>query len=837
VNRDIKIACGLICLISVLSGEKLNIDTAIKQLSNAEYHEREDASHFLLSNATLDEMKALQNHDDPEVRYRINKVIQSMQSGITVDTPAEIVALVHEFQEAEPSRKADILIDLEKKKAYLQIFALSQRLGDDLVYKTIQKKIEGLVTTAVRHYLDQDDTEQALKILDFTEPNVENCRLWAFIVNKEGLGGEKLAKLLEKPNQTDKSKARVLALYRSGNKLEEAKAWAKTIEHESYLAGHALIDGDLEQFITWGKKQFETVLPDPDYLSSVMLRAKGNIQTLDDYETLYTDNAKIGETERLHSILQLAASGSLKAGFKLMTKAEQKNQFSYLNGRAQFKTLFDLYDIEYGKPLPEKWITKQNQANQNGLWFNPNSPETRTVISILKELGDYDSLHELFLPQWERIKQEEENQYEAFYQLAQLCSKKSALKLIETLSEDELAEVEQALKGSDEISSYYYTISQKTFPEKSTIEHIDIVLAVTNADIKTRLQEEEVKQLIKAVEADRSNEKAGQMLMQYLFFDEWENAAKHALTYSNEGQQNHTGLNLHKCAILKKGGLEQEEQELLKKLHNQSLDAPAHYLNAAALYKTMELHEEALYFIERGLNLTNPDEQNFFHWARFLQLGQELYAKGGQHHLAALCGEVLILKRLSNISASSMLTDSFATGNNFSELANLRYKTDLYWIEHIAKNGNDAAARQLANRVADEWSAHGVLADDFYPLLRKLNYKDILERSLNEGFDHYLALTADYPMAYNHMNAAAWLASRAVMRLPEAEKLIEKGLAEEPRNHAFLDTRAEVYFANGDRKSAVEYSLRAWQDSLLPNDDPIIKQQYYHFKNDPLPEK
>jgi tetratricopeptide (TPR) repeat protein len=53
-----------------------------------------------------------------------------------------------------------------------------------------------------------------------------------------------------------------------------------------------------------------------------------------------------------------------------------------------------------------------------------------------------------------------------------------------------------------------------------------------------------------------------------------------------------------------------------------------------------------------------------------------------------------------------------------------------------------------------------------------------------------------------------------------------------PQNGNYLDTLAEVYFRQGDRESAIEYSRRAVQ--LTPDRDSLSKQ-LSRFINDPLP--
>ena len=91
-----------------------------------------------------------------------------------------------------------------------------------------------------------------------------------------------------------------------------------------------------------------------------------------------------------------------------------------------------------------------------------------------------------------------------------------------------------------------------------------------------------------------------------------------------------------------------------------------------------------------------------------------------------------------------------------------------------------------------------------------------------------------FPDCDNSRNSAAWLASRANRHLDEAEKFLEKALERNPRQAAYLDTMAEVQFARGDRKKAVEFSTRSVKEGAL---DFQLIRQHRRFVDGPLPPK
>ena len=73
---------------------------------------------------------------------------------------------------------------------------------------------------------------------------------------------------------------------------------------------------------------------------------------------------------------------------------------------------------------------------------------------------------------------------------------------------------------------------------------------------------------------------------------------------------------------------------------------------------------------------------------------------------------------------------------------------------------------------------------------------------------------------------------RARRNLDQAEKLLEKALAANPEQSAYLDTMAEIQFARGNREKALEWSQRAVNFMSL---DVMLRRQHERFRSAPLP--
>ena len=131
----------------------------------------------------------------------------------------------------------------------------------------------------------------------------------------------------------------------------------------------------------------------------------------------------------------------------------------------------------------------------------------------------------------------------------------------------------------------------------------------------------------------------------------------------------------------------------------------------------------------------------------------------------------------------------------------------------------------------------GLLADHFFPSLRKAGLIKEHDQYFEKSWSIYSRLTKEYPNSERLHNGSAWMAARAVRHLSEAEEHAKKALALNPDQSAYLDTMAEVQFAKRDRKAAVKWSAQAVNfDPPLSASGVMIRHQYERFLKEPFPE-
>ena len=153
----------------------------------------------------------------------------------------------------------------------------------------------------------------------------------------------------------------------------------------------------------------------------------------------------------------------------------------------------------------------------------------------------------------------------------------------------------------------------------------------------------------------------------------------------------------------------------------------------------------------------------------------------------------------------------------------------------------------LLNRCVDTSRGGGSLAEAFFPALRKAGYSVVYKRAYKKVATEFESVLKRYPKSANTCNSYAWLAAKAAEDLKNAEKLSKKSLELAPYTATYMDTLAEVYFAQKKRAKAVAESEKAIMETLLTRSDrPVnvgmaigrhtsLRLQLEHFKNDPFP--
>lgn len=859
------------------------LEEAINGLKNEQYAMREAASAYLWQNASLEKLENYRDDPDPEVRYRVRELLSLMCSGVSPDTPADIRALTEAFHTAGLQLKRQIIGSLQQKEAYFQIFSLYSCEKDEKTKKLLFPLMNSMVTRACFHYISDGKPEIAKKIIDMAGDGQATSRLWAAISVIEGDSEERLRNFQQDADLTANEKEQYLALLRATGQVPEAKELAEEMDKKSYLAAQSLLNGDVRTYFQWWKEHFIKSKVENDFLKAYELRLSDSWEDLEDFTEVFTEAGLKGRVARRKSRLYLHTMGKLEAAYDLLSNKEKKGMLEYLTTRDRYRDLFKLYDVEFGKPLTDEWI-ESNIGNKEGeWWFSSSRTQINELGYAFMALGDIDSVRRMLAPLWEEAKKDEETSFDFINILSTetFPSYRSlAIDFMQDLEERDDKRYKAIFIEGSPSQAYLWDLSENVFPEISYAERIALIDALTRGNIdgqkimemtSTLLeevkkdcaenpedtikeeylgnfyfilgdQENYLKYIRARVQQDPSSVNKNLLINRLLFLSEWEEAAEIIDSLELKGQEGQDIYTLDWSAIYFLAGREEDGERLLTSYLSEKLNNPGSIYLAMERFMQQGAYDQALVLLEKGLMVTDPDEQKGIQWARFLEKGVKLYYKVGNYQAAAACGEGWILHQFKELLSNRVPLYGATGDEQLRALINMRMKTDVIWAMHYTYKEKDRdRALNYINLISEEWKGHGVLADDFYPFLRKAGYKRELEKSHDESIAQLKDNLLHYPGTAQLKNTLAWLSSRAVMNLEEAEKLSKEAVESSPRTAAYLDTYAEVSFALGDREKAVHYSKRAWQDAITitMGDEgmQVIKEQYFYFLKAPLPQK
>jgi tetratricopeptide (TPR) repeat protein len=185
---------------------------------------------------------------------------------------------------------------------------------------------------------------------------------------------------------------------------------------------------------------------------------------------------------------------------------------------------------------------------------------------------------------------------------------------------------------------------------------------------------------------------------------------------------------------------------------------------------------------------------------------------------------------LSELHALHTVGTDYIYSNNLPQMR-LRLQSDTARaMDRLDRNR--ARSLELLEQCHVLYVSDGSLADFFFPALREVGLIEQHDLWFKDSWNQFETVIRRFPKADNVRNTAAWFASRAVRELEAAEKHVRVALELRPRQSAFLDTLAEIYFARGQRSRALNLSNQAI--NYMPS-DLMIRRQHERFRSAPFP--
>ena len=817
----------------------------VKSLGSESFDEREHASQKLweLGEVGLEALLVGQESDDPEVTHRATRLLRRIQTGVTPDTPEDIVRLVESYHRGGPDEKRATLEKLREKDAFPQVLSLYRFEKDPAAIAECQGIVDQVVLPAVEEMLKEEDYDGAEEILRLAPPTDSNLRRRAAFSRERGKAEADLVKARAAGRQEWE-----LALLRAKGDVEGALRLAKALKREDLVAGLSVLTGDPVPYFDWvasnvrysatmrlhaeiardrwqGKEKeagrLAKVLVDEvknddgdDRKAAVSLLLNGYWTELEPvlhanfpdydgwlyalYESLEDPDAAIGVygyqgtaeekaqwvDDQIRALVRDPDEATIEQNLLLtvaaflVARGEREDGFSIVNRLAK---VLEKYGDE------GDWLEFVGELGDSGTVYQELAfsvvleamEEGKEDVMAARAIGALFRESEIAMRHWDRLKDEKD-----------LDPRERLLLLgaIYGMVEMDPERVDPVLKRL-----LAKAITGKGVARREALADL-VEPAAYRDDARDVLD-----LLVLLAEIDGVDRWANSLAIYYGYMSEWKESAEH-LEVMLKGRPNHWGTLAAMAATRVRMGEREKADELLRIPELHAFDEVDRLTQMAAQFSSRNVDPDAEEYLRRILVTSAPRTRS---WVSAGAEAVKYAKKRGDWRVAAALMEVDALYDVRDRP----------TFTNPVYYLRKRFGADLMRGLALHKEGDKGAAMALFDRSFAFLIGDGVLADDFLPLLREVGLTAEHDAYFEKAYERIQASLRAYPRTHNTYNSAAWLASRAARRLDEAEKMVANALKARPKQAAYLDTMAEVWFAKRDRQKAIQWSTKAVMDS------------------------
>lgn len=843
----------------------------VRGLSSESFREREDATLALweLGEASLVALREASASDDPETAMRAKGVLEKVELRITPETAPEILEQIRRYRTAPQNLKANHINELRRRKAYFQLLKLYSMEEKPEAKAELAGSIRGVAMQGAREAIAADDFATAERFLRMSAKDPNDLIALAWVYRCMG----KLEEGMENPPTPDgvATDDWKITLLRVKGDLQGAIREAVEARQARMVAGLKVLDGDPTLWINQngdGKREAQALAP---YVEIALKRWEGKAVKDADFAPLLQIMKDPDSDDQEQAVATLAALGRLAEVEKHQAKEEAGKGFLHYLSQERIGEALEMMGLDPDEPDYIAWaaerfgkLTEEHDDEGDGsplmeLLLIAGFLETRGLANELEEAyssplakfaeeqpeGFLNFMRALFQPRsgaprfaaargaawagddgkrWGELFSvafgEEEEVVEWLEWIAEIepgVSRPETLRVMMALfgmgtDQEGLAEkwLKKAWKAAGES------------PEEQRKKHLRRIrtLAVAKQDVATALKVRDT------LDAESKEAEMWPSIDKYMSAaGRWKEAAEIAAE-RGDALKDSPDFHAYMAATLRRAGSEKRAAEHDAMAEKLSLGYSPSCSRIGDLYVYGGDMKRALVWYRRAAFHADVSGNDFVDsldtYARFM-------FEEARWDIAASCYEVLALD----------MSEQFAE-DSLSDYAKARLSADLAKALAVLPDDRERALALLEG-IHRNFMTDGILADDFFPMLRKVGLNKELGEWFGESWAQISAVIERFPECDNTRNTAAWLASRAQMKLPEAEKHLQAALAKNPGQAAYLDTMAEVRFAMGDRAGAVKWSdlsLLRYPLTDKTNGVPydlMIRKQNHRFRNSPLP--
>jgi len=850
--------------------EPSSVKEAVEQLTDDSYIKREEATHYLWEQgrAIIDELNAYLENDEPEVSVRVRKVIRNIRLGILPDTPKDVIALVERYQRGGNNEKRDVFNQLASKKAYRQLLYLYELEESLEVRQDLSSIATRVAILEARQLLMEGEDEEALTYLLLAPAESDGMRAAADYYRQKGKLDEQIK--LAKKSESANSKRWLLTLLRAKGDLPAAIQLADEIGDIIVSSALRAVQGDPVPFLqqaqeglvaspwmTWHMEITESLWtgdPHTVQLSKIIneLKTTGDVETkkliasslfLNGYPekglelfSEWSPNLLFDYYESIeHLDLALAVFG-ISSREEVIEKVEERLKIKKGEESPRFgdDNTLDVF-LEFVIPIASLYESRGDRVMARAILDRP--------ISLLLE-KNRDNWIQLLIGMIE-------NRHLGCGELSILYAKEGSVDkekypvdLIRKLSMT--ADVGELKSLLDEVKPdwglHEFLVMLGYLPDRgNVVEELEAEMLRVIKKRKPLGVKRGLRSLISAASVRRSYLKA------LRWYDELNAAAtiekipawyQTVSLYSKQwGKMSGVYKLLYEAnpenpvviagygALLKRLGEKKKGDELIEQAERLSLGAPNTLMGIAQNMKAFGEEEKAYEIYERVL-MTGDSRSAIWKRQCAVIMSDRSFKQGDYVRAASLlevfCQNALEGFRFATVESSLV-----------REYQSLRGKVYFYRGMAALEAGDSALGLERLKKSHGLLGGLGFVADEMFPTIRnKIPKKEYLEL-FEKDSGVLLKVMGEYPNSANVHNSYAWLCSRAMVDLEKAEKAINKSLSLFPNQAPYLDTKAEVEFAQKRRKSAVEWSDKAVE---VMSSDSLIWEQNNRFKKGGFPE-
>lgn len=843
----------------------------VKNLSHPSYQERETASRelWILGEEVRPLLEEASKSKNPETAYRAREILHKLDLFIRPDTEPELVKLIEEYRSASADDRRAIFQQIRALRAWPQLLRLYATETDDYIRKTYAPSMSAIAMQSAREEILKGNPKAAIELLKMAPSDEKSLNALAFFHYVNGSIQDEWNKA--KAGEGKDAAQWRLALARAMGDLGAAIRAAELADERPTSAALAALNGDPIPWLMIAGELPRNEHNDiyPLYLELARKRWLG--QELDDLLLRELSGKLISSSTRVKSLAMnsLFLLGRSDLAEPAFAKSSPINAFRHYLALERIDEALDVLGLNKDVSKNLEWVNERirslkSEQIDEGLASTEQTEELVAYLGFLESRGLTEEAYQLCRPALLELAEKHDSVFVELMAslMVQIggCPVLSfrlgtdwagdnegrwddfRLEVFDADGNGErwwrwMAKLDPNAQFADRMRGLMSLYRMGPDPKRLRDRWVDLAWKHIDADGEER--DELVNLLsqletnvghvsggLKAWEALPDDQKNvvywGQRVVHLSAANRWAEAADTILNMMDDAQKAGrtmpAELYAYAASALRKAGRLDEAKEYDKWVNQLALGQPDTMRQIANGYVYGLDFERANLWWERMAFFADPEEDDY---ESFMQLyGDSLMHQGQWARAAAVMELVTSAHAESNYRFPFPLT-----------YTHQRLKADM--CRGLSQLDDDrAGAIELLRECHREYMTDGVLADFFYPSLRK--------EGLIKYHDEWFALSwaqfeksmKRFPGAHNTANTAAWFASRAQRQLDKSEVYLKSALVQYPYQPAYLDTMAEIQFAKGNRAEALKWSNMSINYS--PGEEEL-RRQHHHFLTDPLP--